>query len=136
MNLTITPVNVNHTFSHKNQTPNTAQNQNFGAMNVLYKTSPNQSPTVCRQIDTLTGKFLYHFETMAKKIGLNTDKLNQKGFQLEINSKDFDQFDDITVNLLDKDGKIIQNHCNPTRGFEEQDAKTFAKKIYNLKLTA
>lgn len=125
MNLTITPVNVNQTFSQRNQSRNIAQNQNFGAMNVNVRNKPSFS----RECDILVDKFLYHVENGFKKIGLNTDDLNKKGYVLDINAKDYDWYGDINASFLDKKGELIQNDCSTSVAAEEQSAIQFVNNI-------
>ena len=139
MTLAITPVNVNHTHSHQNYKTNNSQNQNFGALQAQFK--PHTK--IARKADILLDKFLYHFENTAKRIGLDTEKLEKKGYVLVLDSTKVDDMDLGILNgvLKNKNGEVVKNNgktvdCIISDFSENENAIQFADKVNRLKISA
>ncbi len=139
MNLAITPVNVNHTHSHQNYKTNNSQNQNFGALQAQFKPQTR----IARNADILLDKFLYHFENMAKRIGLDTEKLEKKGYVLVLDSTKVDDMDLGILNgvLKNKNGEVVKRNGKSVdfiiSDYSESDnAAKLADTINRLRISA
>jgi len=139
MNLTITPVSVSNTPSYQNYTRNNnSQNQNFGALTAQFKPQTR----IPRNADILLDKFLYHFENAAKRIGLDTQNLEKKGYSLFLDSTKTEDMDyGMISGVLKKNGEIVKNNgksidCIISDLSEDENAQFFAKTINGLNLTA
>lgn len=136
MNLAITPVGVNNTYSHQNYNRNS--NQNFGALQAQFRPQAR----IARNADIILDKFLYHFESAAKRIGLDTEKLEKKGYSLYLDSTKTEDMDyGMISGVLKKNGEIVKNNgksidCIITDLSEGESAQYFANKLNGLKLTA
>lgn len=139
MNLAITPVSVSHTHSHQNYKSNNSQNQNFGALNAQFKPQTK----ISRNADILLDKFLYHFENIAKKIGLDTEKLEKKGYSLFLDSTKTEDMDYGILSgvLKNKNGEIVKGNgkildCTISDCSEMKNAETLAETIKSLNIAA
>ena len=139
MNLAITPVSVSHTHSHQNYKSNNSQNQNFGALIAQYKPQTK----ISRNADILLDKFLYHFENIAKKIGLDTEKLEKKGYSLFLDSTKTEDMDYGILSgvLKNKNGEIVKGNgkildCTISDCSEMKNAETLAETIKSLNIAA
>ena len=139
MNLAITPVNVNHTHSHQNYTKNNSQTQNFGALQAQFKPQTR----IARNADMLLDKFLYHFENMAERIGLDTEKLEKKGYVLVLDSTKADDMDLGILNgvLKNKNGEVVKRNgksidCIISDCSESSNAAQFADTLNRLRISA
>lgn len=129
----ITPVMNTNTYSVQQNHKYNNQQQNFGAMRTQFK-----NLSISRKADEISEAFVCHFEDVAKKIGVDTEKLSKKGYSLIVNGADYGKnYDEVlAVALVDKNGKIIQNACYPGDGSEKASAETFLDNIKRLKLLA
>lgn len=140
MNLTITPVSVSNTHPQQNYTRNNnSQNQNFGALQAQFKPQTR----IPRDADMLLDKFLYHFENIAKRIGLDTQKLEKKGYSLFLDSTKTDDMDMGILNgvLKNKNGEIVKSNgksidCIICDLSENESAERLANSIKNLNFAA
>lgn len=125
----ITPVMNTNTYSVQNH-KNNNRNQNFGSIKTKFINFST------RTADEISEAFLCHFEHIAQKKGLNTEKLNNRGYSLILNGEDLNGCDDLCVALVDQKGKVIQNSCYPAKGSEKISAETFVDNIKRLKIFA
>ncbi len=139
MNLTITPVNVNSTLPHQNNNSHQTQNQNFGALQAQFKPQTR----IPREADIILDKFLFHFENIAKRIGLDTQKLENKGIKLCLDSS---KTEDMDLGILkgvikNKDGNVVKNNGKTldltiTDFSEKECAESLANTIKKLDIAA
>lgn len=134
----ITPVMNTNTYSIQNH-KNNNQNQNFGTLQASFKPAAK----ISRSADILLDKFLYHFENVAKKIGLDTQKLEQKGYNLCLDSTKIDDMDMGILNgvLKNKNGENVKGNgkyidCTISDCAEDKAAQSFANTLSQLNLTA
>lgn len=135
----ITPVMNTNTYSVQQNHKHNNQQQNFGALQAQF----NPGGKISRSADILLDKFLYHFENVAKKIGLDTQKLEQKGYNLCLDSTKKEDMDLGILNgvLKNKNGETVKGNgkyidCTIFDCAEDKAAQSFANTLIQLNLTA
>lgn len=139
MTLTITPVSVTNTSLQQNKSNNNMKNQSFGALQAQFKPQTR----ISRSADILLDKFLYHFENIAKKIGLDTEKLEKKGYSLYLDSTKTDDMDLGILNgvIRNNKGEIVKGNgkninCVISDHSEYKSAQNLANTLSQLNLSA
>ncbi len=116
MNLAVTPVKFNNYSATQNCKNNNSQ-QNFEGIQarLLRHSSEKASDMINTRTvthrDMIIDRVLYSLEETAKKIGLNTDKLEKKGITIDfIPEESFSTR--MTAFVKDKEGNVVQNEGN------------------------
>ncbi len=152
MNLSISPINFNNHSAAQNCRRNNNQTQNFQALPITVFQHPAESRDVIKAFerrDRVIDVFCGVLEETAKRIGLDTDKMAEKGFSLEFIPK-FRSSSKMRVSLVDKKHDVVTfaRHQKPITtnvsdssfldepyGVARQEAENIAYMIKAAKLT-
>ena len=146
MNLAVTPVKFNNYSATQNCKNNNSQ-QNFEGMTAKLLTHVKENPeamlntSTVKHRDMIIDRTMHALEEVAKKIGLNTDKLEQRGMTLDFHPEEC-YSTRMTAFLKDKDGKCVTNEAGcpifakVKRGTELDQGENLAYDIKGLNLDA
>lgn len=143
MNLSITPVNFNNYSAAQNCKNNNSQ-QNFEGLTARLLRHSSETPKeiintkTVQHRDMIIDRVMARLEETAKLIGLNTEKLEQRGLILDFIPEER-YSTRMTAFLKDKSGNVVQNEGRPIyakvkRGNELDQGENLAYDIKGLNL--
>lgn len=144
MNLAVTPVKFNNYSATQNCKNNSQQNFEGLTAKLLRHSTESKAEMLnsntVKHRDMIIDRTMHALEEVAKKIGLNTEKLEQRGLTLDFIPEER-YSTRMTAFLKDKSGNVVQNEGRPIyakvkRGNELDQGENLAYDIKGLNLDA